>query len=46
MGPIGALLSGTVANLIGAPGAIALGAVVLMLFAAWVFGRREELRSL
>src|SRR5690606_37991076 len=38
MGPIGALLSGTVANLIGAPGAIALGAVVLMLYAAWVFG--------
>jgi MFS family permease len=46
MGPIGALLSGAVADLIGAPGAIAVGAAVLMLFAAWVFGRRVELRSL
>ena len=46
MGPIGALLSGTVADLIGAPGAIALGAGVLMLFAGWVFGRRTELRAL
>jgi MFS family permease len=46
MGPIGALLSGTVADLIGAPGAIALGAGVLMVFAAWLFGRRKELRVL
>ena len=46
MGPIGALLSGGVADLIGAPGAIALGAGVLMLFAAWVFGKRAELRTL
>jgi MFS family permease len=46
MGPIGALLSGGVADLVGAPAAIALGAVVLMLFAAWVFGKRAELRVL
>jgi MFS family permease len=46
MGPIGALLAGGVADLVGAPGAIALGAGVLMLFAGWVFGRRTELRAL
>jgi MFS family permease len=46
MGPIGALLSGGVADLVGAPAAIAIGAAVLMLFAAWVFGKRAELRAL
>ena len=46
MGPIGALLSGTVADLIGAPAAIASGAIVLAIFAAWLFGRRKELRAL
>jgi MFS family permease len=46
MGPIGSLLAGSVAGLIGAPGAIAVGAVVTFLFALWVFGRRWELRQL
>ena len=46
MGPIGALLSGTIADLIGAPAAIAVGAVVLMAFSVWLFGRRPELKAL
>ena len=46
MGPIGALLAGTVADLIGAPAAIATGAVVLAIFSVWLFGRRTELRVL
>lgn len=46
MGPVGSLLSGTVASAVGAPGAIAVGASVMLAFAAWVFGRRTELRRL
>jgi MFS family permease len=46
MGPIGSLLSGTMASIIGAPAAIAAGAVVLLIFAWWAFRRRGELRTL
>jgi MFS family permease len=45
MGPVGALLSGGLASIIGAPGAIMAGAVVLLLFAWWAFVKRRELRS-
>jgi MFS family permease len=46
LGPVGSLLSGTLADFIGAPGAIAVGAGVMLLFALWVFGMRTELRRL
>lgn len=44
MGPIGSLLAGSVASIVGAPGAIAAGAAVMLAFAFWAFGRRKELR--
>jgi MFS family permease len=46
MGPIGSLLAGTTASIVGAPIAIAAGAVVLMAFAWWVLVRRRELGRL
>ncbi len=46
MGPVGSLLSGSIASAIGAPAAIAIGGCVMLLFAAWVFGRRTELQGL
>jgi MFS family permease len=46
MGPIGSLLAGSVAGLIGAPGAIAVGAAVTFLFALWVFAEDKELKRL
>jgi MFS family permease len=46
MGPVGSLLSGSVASALGAPAAIGIGGGVLLCFAAWVFGTRKELKGL
>lgn len=46
MAPIGSLLSGAVANAVGAPAAIAIGAVVMLAFVWWMLGRRRELQEL
>ncbi len=46
LGPVGSLLSGFGARIIGAPLTIAAGAAVTLLCAAWVFGRYPEMRVL
>ncbi|HEX6535570.1 MAG TPA: MFS transporter [Gemmatimonadaceae bacterium] len=46
MGPIGSLLAGGVADVVGAPAAIAIGAAVMLLFVWWMLGRRRELHHL
>lgn len=46
LGPVGALLAGGAAALIGAPWAIAAGAAVLLAATAWVFGTQPAMRRL
>jgi hypothetical protein len=46
MGPVGSLLSGGIASVLGAPAAIGIGGGVMLLFAFWVFGGRAELKGL
>jgi MFS family permease len=46
LGPVGSFLAGAVARAVGAPAAIALGAAVTLLYAAWAFERRTEIRKL
>ncbi|HJR64219.1 MAG TPA: MFS transporter [Gemmatimonadaceae bacterium] len=46
LGPIGAMVAGSLASALGAPWAIALGAMVTLLYAAFTFTRYPELREL
>ena len=46
LGPVGSFLAGTLARLIGAAGAVSVGATVMLLYAMWAFGRHPEIRRL
>ncbi|MEO8879383.1 MAG: MFS transporter [Gemmatimonadaceae bacterium] len=46
MAPVGSVLAGGVASVLGAPAAIGIGGGVLICFASWVFGTRPELKGL
>ena len=45
LGPFGAMVAGSLASALGAPWAIALGAIVTLLYAVWTFARHPELRD-
>ena len=46
LGPVGSLLGGALASAFSAPIAVAVGAVVMLLFSLWLFTARPELRRL
>lgn len=46
LGPAGSLLGGTIAEIGGAPLAIGLGALVMLLFAVWALGVRRDVSAL
>jgi MFS family permease len=46
LGPVGSILAGTLATLIGAARAVSVGAMIMLLYALWAFARRPEIRRL
>lgn len=46
LNPVGALLGGALAEVVGTPAAIGIGAAVLLLVAGWVLGVRREVSGL
>ncbi|MGH7720107.1 MAG: MFS transporter [Gemmatimonadaceae bacterium] len=46
LGPLGALVAGSLAKVVGAADAIALGAGVTLIYAVWMFARHPELEEL
>ncbi len=46
MMPVGALLAGAAAEVIGEPATVAAGALILLAFAGWLWWRVPELRAL
>jgi MFS family permease len=46
LGPIGAMVAGSLASALGAPWSVGLGAVVTLLYAVWTFTRHPEMRRL
>ncbi len=44
--PLGALLAGYLATALGEPVAVRIGALILLVFSAWTFWRKPEMRAL